>query len=63
MGTSLTQFGSAVGIATTSDPGTTAEVPMVANGTHGTKPSASGALNTGAFAAAYVSPLTLTPLQ
>ena len=61
--TSLTQFGSAVGIATTSDPGTTAEVPMVANGTHGTKPSASGALNTGAFAAAYVSPLTLTPLS
>lgn len=50
-GTTLTKFGSAAGVATSADPGATAEVPMVADGTHGQKPSASGALNTGAFAA------------
>jgi hypothetical protein len=54
--TTLTVFGSAAGTATSSDPGTTAEVPMVADGTHGQKPSASGALNTGAFAALYSLP-------
>ena len=58
-GTSLTEYGSAAGLATTSDPGAVAEVPMVANGTHGMKPSASGALGTGAFAAAYVLPSTV----
>jgi hypothetical protein len=50
-GTSLTKFGSAVGLATSTDPGATAEVPMVADGTHGQKPSASGALGTAAFTA------------
>lgn len=50
-GTSLTKFGAAAGLATSTDPGATAEVPMVADGTHGQKPSASGALGTGAFAA------------
>jgi len=50
-GTSLTKFGTAAGLATSTDPGTTAEVPMVADGTHGQKPSANGALGTGAFAA------------
>jgi hypothetical protein len=50
-GTSLTKFGSAVGLATSTDPGTTAEVPMVADGSHGQKPSASGALGTAAFTA------------
>ena len=49
--TSYTSFGSEAGVATSADPGTTAEVPMVADGTHGQKPSASGALGTGAFAA------------
>jgi hypothetical protein len=57
-GTSLTKYGSAVGLATSTDPGVTAEVPMVADGTHGQKPSAGGALGTGAFAAAYVLPIT-----
>ena len=50
-GTSLTKFGSAVGLATSTDPGATAEVPMVADGTHGQKPSAGGALGTAAFTA------------
>lgn len=54
--TSLGIFGTAAGVATTSDPGTVAEVPMVANGTHGMKPSASGALGTGAFHPQYVLP-------
>jgi hypothetical protein len=58
-GTSLTKYGSAVGIATSTDPGATAEVPMVADGTHGQKPSASGALGTGAFAPAYSLPATV----
>ena len=51
-GTSLTKFGTAVGLATSTDPGAVAEVPMVADGTHGQKPSASGALGTAAFTAA-----------
>ena len=55
-GTSLTEYGSAVGVATTTDPGTTVNVPMVADGSHGMKPSPSGALGTGAFAATYVLP-------
>jgi hypothetical protein len=58
-GMSLTKYGSAAGVATSSDPGTTAEVPMVADGTHGQKPSASGALGTGAFAPAYTLPATV----
>ena len=49
-GTSLTKFGTEAGLATSADPGAVAEVPMVADGTHGQKPSASGALGTGAFA-------------
>jgi hypothetical protein len=52
-GTPLAKYGSAAGVATSSDPGITAEVPMVADGSHGQKPSASGALGTGAFAAVY----------
>lgn len=55
-GTSLTKFGSAAGLGTTTDPGTTAEVPMVSDGSHGEKPSASGALGTGAFVSAYILP-------
>jgi hypothetical protein len=50
-GTSLTKFGTAAGLATSTDPGATAEVPMVADGTHGQKPSAGGALGTAAFTA------------
>jgi hypothetical protein len=49
-GTSLTAFGSQAGVATSADPGTTVNVPMVADGSHGQKPSTSGALGTGAFA-------------
>jgi hypothetical protein len=41
---------------TVTDPGTTANVPMVSNGSHGMQPSASGALGTGAFAPAYSLP-------
>jgi hypothetical protein len=55
-GTSLTEFGSEAGVATSADPGTTVNVPMVADGSHGQKPSPSGALGTGAFAAAYTLP-------
>jgi hypothetical protein len=56
-GTTLTEYGSSAGVATSSDPGAIAEVPMVANGSHGMKPSASGALNTGAFAPSYTLPV------
>jgi hypothetical protein len=61
-GTSYTSFGSEAGVATSADPGTTAEVPMVADGTHGQKPSASGALGTGAFQAAPIITAVTSPL-
>ena len=49
--TSFTAFGSEAGVATSADPGATVNVPMVADGTHGIKPSPSGALGTLAFGA------------
>ena len=54
--TSFTKFGTEVGVATSADPGAFVNVPMVSDGSHGMTPSASGALQTGAFAAAYVLP-------
>lgn len=51
-----TVYGTQTSIATSGDPGATANVPMVSNGSHGVQASASGALATGAFAAAYVLP-------
>ena len=62
-GTSLTEFGSEAGLATAADPGATLNVPMVADGSHGIKPSPSGALNTGAFAAVPTASSITTLLQ
>jgi hypothetical protein len=55
-GISLTEFGSGAGLVTCADPGIVAGVPLVADGAHGCIPSASGALNTGAFAPIYTLP-------
>jgi hypothetical protein len=59
-GTSLTKYGTETGSATSADPGTTANVPIVSDGSHGIEPSASGALGTGAFTAAYILPAATT---
>jgi hypothetical protein len=58
--TGLVKYGSEAGFATAADPGTTANVPMVSDGSHGVQPSAGGALGTGAYAAAYSLPAATT---
>jgi hypothetical protein len=48
-GTWQVLYGTEAGIASSSDPGSTVNVPMVSDGSHGMEPSSSGALGTNAF--------------
>ena len=62
-GTSLTLFGALTGVASSGDPGATANVPMVSNGAHGMAPWSGGALGTAAgYAASYFQAALTNPV-